>query len=43
MDLCLFMGMTYVQDSSLNRLTLTAEHAEVAQLTIAELKAYYEE
>lgn len=39
----LFMGMTYVQDSSLNRLTLTAEHAEVAQLTIAELKAYYEE
>lgn len=36
-----FMGMTYIQDSNLNRLRIAAKKAEVLALTASELGAFY--
>lgn len=36
-----FMGMTYIQDSMLNNLTISSRQARVAALRAAELKPYF--
>ena len=36
-----FMGMTYIQDSNLNRLSILAKKAEMLALTVSELGAFY--
>lgn len=37
-----FMGMTYVQDSNLNKLRITSDAAEIEKLTIAEMGRFWE-
>lgn len=36
-----FMGMTYIQDNALNRLTISSENAYVEKLTVSEMKKFY--
>lgn len=36
-----FMGMTYIQDSTLNKLSVTSENAFIERLTISEMGKFY--
>lgn len=36
-----FMGMAYIQDTALNRLTVSSENAYVEKLTVSEMKKFY--